>query len=98
MLTYDKYSCFMLCFQLLLKYMKKRTFIFHFPKYTFANNIIKSNVYSDSKSFALPNSTKSSFSFMFVTFIHFSFTNVSNIDHKCCTISHFQNRWGISSL
>jgi len=56
------------------------------------------NIWSDSKSLALPNSTKSSFSFIFVTFTHFLFTNVSNINKKCCTILHLWNRWGIFSL
>ena len=50
------------------------------------------------KVFALPNSTKSSVSFIFIIFIHFSFTNVSSISQKRCTISQLQNRWGMVSL
>ena len=53
-------------------------FIFHFHLYmkNLANNIIKLKISSDLKSFALPNSTKSSFSFIFVILLHFSFTIV----------------------
>ena len=62
MLTYDKY--FSILCQLFLEYMKKWGLIFHFPftYKNYANNIIKSKISSDSKSFALPNSTMSSFS------------------------------------
>ena len=36
----------------------------------FANKIIKSKISFDSKSFALPNNTKSSVSFIFIIFMH----------------------------